>query len=154
MWKKTTGWPRMYRPFLDMWWLSCTTVHTGNQVNREQNNVAFRQLLPWPAYPVLFCIHTTADSSRVRFCIISTEQGSSHVFSHLRTSLEFIRWNDSNRAIGAMKLSKSMRIFLSRAKDSTLTNERTSESIPRDISRLLGTMQQGWHQKLNVLKHP
>ena len=117
-----------------------------NVFGRDQNNVAFRQLLPLVAYPALFCILIIPPLiARVYGFASSTPNHSLLMFLAICVPA----WSLSAGMtlivhIGAMKLSKIMRILLlSRAKDSTLTitEEPTSdaESIPRDISRLLGT---------------
>ena len=116
-----------------------------NVFGRDQNNVAFRQLLPLVAYPVLFCILITPPLiARVYGFASSTPINEGLL---ILIAICIPTWSLSAGAtlivhIGALKRTELMRIldllpmFRARSMSTlTITEEPVNESAPPDTSR-------------------
>ena len=120
-----------------------------NVFGRDKNNVAFKQLLPLVAYPVLFCILIIPPLiARVYGFASSTPNEGLLIL----TTICIPAWSFSAGVtlivhIGAVKRTEIMRIVLPmvRERNNTLkiTEELVNESYSRDASGLLGSNKYG-----------
>ena len=117
----------------------------------ELNNIAFRQLLPLVAYPMLFCILITPPLIERVYAFASPTQNYGLL---ILLTICIPAWSFSAGVtlivhITVLKRTEIMRLVFSmirtrEARDAvTITEEPADQSFPQDTSRLLGSNRDG-----------